>query len=88
VPNCRDTQASRHCDSVILARVVGKNNVVDNVVWNFVDGLLERLGGVVGRQHYGNLFVREHQTSAEQPLLIVDYAEILIFVNNTFKKQR
>jgi hypothetical protein len=57
-------------------------------VRNFVDGLLERLGGVVGRQNYGNLFVREHQTSAEQPLRIVDYARILTFVNNTFNKHQ
>jgi hypothetical protein len=36
---------------------------------NFVECLLERLGGVVSRQHHGNLFVREHETSAEQPCL-------------------
>jgi hypothetical protein len=53
---------------------------------NFVKGLLERLGGVIGRQHHGNLFVREHQTSAEQPLLIADYARIFTLVNSPFEE--
>ena len=64
VTDRRDAQASRHLDRGVLASIVRQDDVVDDVVRNFVEGPLERLGGVVCRQDYRNLFVRERPTPA------------------------
>ena len=63
IPGCDrggscDAQASRHRDRGVLAGIVSQNDVVENVMRKFVEGLLERLRGVVDRQQHRNRFVR------------------------------
>ena len=59
----RDAQPSSHLHRRILARIIGEDDVVDDVLRNFVEGPFQRLSGVVGRQHHCDFVVRDHRMS-------------------------
>ncbi len=47
-------------DGVIHARIIGEDDVVDDVARNLRDRLLQRASGVVGREHHADPLSEQH----------------------------
>lgn len=59
VSDRRDAQVLRHLDRGVVAGIVGRDDIINNLARYFINGLFEPVRGVVGRQHYRDFLVRE-----------------------------